>query len=443
MQKQSKAGSSNHQQTRSDFDDHQHHLMFDVEFARSNFPAFSHFELQDQIMAENAGGSYPCYDTINALSQFYTRNKLQPYYPNEPSSRAGAEMDQSYQRWAEFLNVHADEVHFGPSTSANSYMLANAFSEILKPGDEIIVTVCDHEANNGAIRKMAKAHSITVREWKIDEQTQQLESRELAHLLNDHTRLICVTHCSNIIGHQNPIKKWAEMIKKMPQKPILLVDGVSNAPHHIPDIDDLGCDIYLFSLYKVYSVHQGLMVIRKSCDQKLAPQGHFFNHNLAHYRFTPAGPDHAQIGAAKGVLDYIRALSLHHDRQLKTPAQYRQTINRLWHRHEHQLTHALLDGLRPLKHKKGLTIIGDELNEARHPTVSFHFNGKYDPLEIVKKLGQASIIAGFGHFYAYRLMQHLAIDPDPGVVRISLVHYNRMKDVELIIKTLEQILDAA
>ena len=107
----------------------------DLDFVRAQFPAFAQPHLQGKAFFENAGGSYPCIQVINRLERFYRQRKVQPYAPYEISEIAGAEMDEARTRLAAIMGVARDELSFGPSTSANSFVLAQAFREWLKPGD--------------------------------------------------------------------------------------------------------------------------------------------------------------------------------------------------------------------------------------------------------------------------------------------------------------------
>src|SRR5579862_4511318 len=126
----------------------------DLDFVRSPFPAFAQPSLADQTFFENAGGSYPCTQVVSRLHEYYLRLKVQPYYASRASTEAGQWMDASRVQLGRYLGVGADEVHFGPSTSQNTYVLAQAFGKLLKPGDEIIVTDQDHEANSGVWRRL-------------------------------------------------------------------------------------------------------------------------------------------------------------------------------------------------------------------------------------------------------------------------------------------------
>ena len=150
----------------------------DLDFVRSQFPAFSEPALGDQAFFENAGGSYACAPVIDRLTRFYRTRKMQPYGPAGPSAAGGAEMDEARRRLAQILGVDGDEVSFGPSTTQNTYVLSKAFGDHLSEGDAIIVTNQDHEANSGPWRRL-EARGIDVREWQIDPETGHLDPEAL------------------------------------------------------------------------------------------------------------------------------------------------------------------------------------------------------------------------------------------------------------------------
>ena len=284
-------------------------MPLDLEFVRSQFPAFAQPANADQSFFENAGGSFACRQTIDALTRYYTDTKVQPYAEYGPSRSAGEQMDRSRERWAEALGVATDEVVFGPSTSMNTYVLAEAFGSLLGAGDEVVVTNQDHEANTGAVRRMAERNGCTLHEWRTDPDTGLLDIAEFEALITSRTRLVCVPHASNIIGQENDIARITSAAHAVGAR--VIVDGVSFAPHTIPDVAALGADVYLFSLYKTYSVHQGLMVVRNQLMDELPNQSHFFNATVPDKRLSPAGPDHAQVACADAVLDYVRELHEH------------------------------------------------------------------------------------------------------------------------------------
>ncbi|WP_193369297.1 aminotransferase class V-fold PLP-dependent enzyme [Pelagibius marinus] len=402
----------------------------DLSFVRSQFPAFSEPSLQDWAFFENAGGSYACGPVIERLNRFYRETKVQPYGPFPASRRAGEEMDAARARLAGYLNVATDEVHFGPSTTQNTYVLAQAFREMLEEGDEIVVTNQDHEANSGAWRKLADS-GVVVSEWRVDPESGKLDPADLDEVLTRKTKLVAFPHCSNIVGHINPV---AEICAKVQAAgAVAVVDGVSYAPHGFPDAKALGADIYLFSLYKTYGPHQGLMVVKKELAERLPNQAHFFNAGSVLKRLTPAGPDHAQIAASAGIADYFDALHAHHFSDEVGAAERGRRVHGLMAAQEKALLGPLLDYLRQ---RNDLRVLGPTDPAERAPTVALHPKNK--PAEaVLEELTKRGIAAGVSNFYAYRLVQALGIDPETGVLRLSFVHYTAPEEIDKLVKALD------
>jgi cysteine desulfurase family protein (TIGR01976 family) len=407
----------------------------DLDFVRAQFPAFTEPTLARFSHFENAGGSFACGPAVDVLAGFYRRSKVQPYYPFEPSHTAGLQMDRARQRLAAWLNVDVDELHLGPSTSQNTYVLASAFRRYLRPGDEIVVTNQDHEANIGAWARL-RDDGIVVRTWEVDAEG-ALRPEALVAMLGPRTRLVAFTHCSNIIGSVHPVREWCELVHRAGA--IAVVDGVSYAPHGLPDVAALGADVYLFSLYKVYGPHLGAMVVRRELAEALPSQAHFFKSDAIPGRFTPAGPDHAQVAAVNGVVDYFESIAAHHagtDDETSVNAQA-QRVRTLFHHAESSLLPPLLEFLSG--HPR-VRLIGSGQAIDRAPTVAFTVEGLPSG-DVARALARLEIGVGHGNFYAYRLVQALGIDPSEGVVRASFVHYTSRDDVERLIAGLESILD--
>jgi len=405
----------------------------DLEFIRGQFPAFGEPSLQGFAHFENAGGSYACRQTIDWLDRFYRQTKVQPYY-DFPASRSGGEqMDTAKQRLAAWLNVGGDELHFGPSTSQNTYVVAQALRQELKPGEEVIVTNQDHEANIGAWSRL-EDEGIVVREWKIDPETAELHPMDLEALLSSRTRVVAFTHCSNVVGSINPVREITDLIHEAGAWAI--VDGVSLCPHGMPDIASLGADIYLFSLYKVYGPHLGAMFMSKGLNAELPYQGHFFNASKPDARFMPAGPDHAQIASVNGVMDYMEAVYRHHHDDDAPVEQQAAVVRELFRDAETALLQPLLDFLS--EHKK-VNLIGKTRATGRAPTVAFTVDG-HSSTELGAKLADHKLGVGVGHFYAYRLVEALEVDTDDGVIRTSFVHYTSPEEVDRLISALDKLL---
>ncbi|MBO6791376.1 MAG: aminotransferase class V-fold PLP-dependent enzyme [Dinoroseobacter sp.] len=401
-------------------------LDLDLEFVRAQFPAFQEPSLEGWAFFENAGGSYPCRQVTERLERFYRERKVQPYSAYPASTVAGEEMDEARRRLAAMLNVEGNELSFGPSTTTNTYVLSQAFRQLLDAGEAIIVTNQDHEANTGPWRRLAE-EGIEVREWQMNSETGELDLNDLENLLDEKVRLVCFPHCSNVIGAINPVSDIVSRVHLAGA--FACVDGVSYAPHGLPDVGSMGADIYLFSTYKTFGPHQGAMVIRRSLGEILPNQGHHFNGGTLYKRFTPSGPDHAQIAACAGIADYFDAYAEHHD--LKDAHSVMNSIRS----YEISLLQPILDAF---SGRNDVRLIGPAHAENRAPTVALDLGRAAAPLEA--ELAQHKIMAGGGDFYAGRALSGVGVDPDQGVLRVSLVHYTSEDEVSRMIDAVNAVI---
>ncbi len=395
-------------------------MALDLDFVRAQFPAFAEPSLQGQAFFSNAGGSYACRQVVDRLHRFYTQRKVQPYSAYDASRLGGAEMDEARTRLAPILGVAEHELSFGPSTTQNTYVLSQAFAEMLQPGDAIIVTNQDHEANSGPWRRLA-ARGIEVREWQLNPETGQLEIPALQALLDDDVRLVCFPHCSNVVGHINPVAEITAVAHGAGA--VSCVDGVSYAPHGLPDVGALGCDIYLFSAYKTYGPHQGIMVVREGLARALPNQGHHFNGYDLTKKFTPAGPDHAQVAACAGMADYIDTLATHHGTDARG-------VHDLMHEAEQAVLAPLLDWVAS---RNSVRLIGPATGRA--PTVALDLGKPAEP--VAAAMAAHGIMAEGGDFYAQRPLAAMGVDLANGVLRLSFVHYTSPEEIDQLIGALE------
>jgi selenocysteine lyase/cysteine desulfurase len=406
-------------------------MTLDIDFVRAQFPAFSEPSLKQQAFFENAGGSYPCRFVTERLERFYRERKVQPYGPFDASRVAGEEMDEARIRLAAMLGVDTDEVSFGPSTTQNTYVLANAFRQWLKPGDAIVVTNQDHEANSGPWRRL-EAEGIEVREWRVDPGTGHLDPDELPSIL-DGAKLLCFPHCSNVVGEINDVAKITRLAHDAGA--VVCVDGVSYAPHGPPDIGALEADIYLFSAYKTYGPHQGIMVIRRALGEALPNQGHHFNGGKLYSRFTPAGPDHAQVAACAGMADYVDALFSQMGGDHLEPRGRARAVHDAMRARETRLLKPLLEYLAS---RNSVRLIGPRNAARRAPTVAIHAEVRGEAL--ASELAAHDIMACGGDFYAQRPLEAMGIDPRHGVLRLSFTHYTSEEEIDRLMTALDHVL---
>tara|TARA_B100001059_G_scaffold236750_1_gene289730 strand:+ start:165 stop:1412 length:1248 start_codon:yes stop_codon:yes gene_type:complete len=407
----------------------------DLNFVRSQFPAFEDIFSKDWSFFENAGGSYVPKQLIDKLNKFMISTKVQPYADYPMSKKAGDDMDNATELFAKMINANKKEIIIGGSTSVNLYILSNALKYSINPGDEVIVTNQDHEANISPWRRLSEVGAV-IKEWKINPKSAELEIKELENLLTDKTKIVAVTHCSNIVGTVNDLKKISELAHT--KNAFVIGDGVSYAPHGFPDVKELGVDFYTFSLYKTYGPHLGLLYGKEEILQTLPNQNHQFLDGEYPYTINPGGPNHEELASLVGIYDYMMELYKHHfNNDNLTIREKIIKNNNLFSNHEEEIANPIL---KCISKKENLKLIGKNkiLNKNRAPTISF-FSNKYSSKHIANLLVKNGIATRNDNFYAWRCLKALDLDVNDGVVRLSLVHYNNEEDVNKLISAINKL----
>ena len=209
----------------------------DLDFIRGLYPP----RCWDWVFFENAGGSFVPESVVSRVSEYMRETQVQPGAGYEASAKAAERMAAGQRLMAEMVGAAVEEVIIGPSTTMNIYVLLHALADTFKPGDEVIVTNLDHEANIGAWRRLAD-REITVREWQINPETEALEIETLKGLLSDNTRLVSCSHCSNILGGINDVAAITQAAHGAGA--MVCIDGVAYAPHRAVDVKVLDVDFY-------------------------------------------------------------------------------------------------------------------------------------------------------------------------------------------------------
>ena len=410
-------------------------IALDIDFVKAQFPAFKDPLSSKWSFFENAGGSYVPHNVIKHLNNFMTSTKVQPYAEFDISVIAGNNMDKATELFAEMINARKDEIIIGASTTMNMYVLSNAMKHFIKPGDEVIVTNQDHEANIGAWRRL-ESYGAVIKEWKINTENAELEIEDLKALLTNKTKIVAVTHCSNIVGSINNLQSIAKLVHEY--NAFLVGDGVSYAPHGLPNVKDLDVDFYTFSLYKTYGPHLGLLYGKKEILNQLPNQNHEFLEGDVPYTLNPGGPNHEELSCLVGIYEYFNNLYNHHfPDENNTLRKKIEKINELISNHEEQIANPLLEYLNS---RNDIKLIGKKKieNKNRAPTIAFTFVNQSSK-KISDQLVKNGIATRNDNFYAWRCLKALGIDVDDGVVRTSMVHYNTREDVEKLISVLKKI----
>lgn len=404
----------------------------DVDFVRRQFPPLAN----GWIMLENAGGSYVPQSVIDSVGEYMRDLQIQPAWDFGPSAEAQSRIAAGRRLMAEMINAEPCEVIVGPSTTLNVYLLAQAIRGWFQPGDEVIVTDLDHEANNGAWRRLAE-QGLVIREWRIDPATGELPEAALDALLGPRTRLVCFSHCSNIIGSINDVAAIARKVHKVGG--LVMVDGVAFAPHRAVDVKVLDVDFYAVGLYKVFGPHQALLYGKRELLLKARGQNHYFiGEEQIPLKLLPGGVNHEFAASLVGLADYFDIVYRHHFEEPDNSFTRRvQRVYELFVRHEERLANRVLDYLCS---KPKVRIHGRRAARGdRAPTISFTVESM-NSRELAEALNREKIAIGYGDFYARRCIEALGVAGQEGVVRIGLAHYNSMAEVERTIAALERLI---
>lgn len=404
-------------------------MSLDIDFVRSQFPSLQ----SEWVFMDNAGGAQVPRMVVDRISDYLLGDNVQLGASYGPSQVSRGKVMAGREAVKTLVNArHVEELVFGPSSTIQFRLLADALASQFAPGDEIIVTNTDHESHVGPWVRMAAERGATVRFWNCDPETLELDLEDLAALMTERTKLVCVTHVSNLLGTINPVKRIARLVHERGAR--LCVDGVAFAPHRAIDVQDWDVDYYGFSLYKVFGPHHAVLYVKKECLLELD--------NIYHYFFTkeqipgkvePGNPNYELTYACTGILGYLTELG-----EKSRDESDRQKLENAFHDiavHEAHLGERLLSYLRQ---KEGVKIIGREDADIDHrvATISFVAEGQKSD-EIVTRVDGSRIGIRFGDFYARRLAEDLGLMDINGVVRVSMVHYNTDAEVDRLITALD------
>ena len=404
--------------------------MLDLNYVREQFPGLK----TDWILMDNAGGSQTARPVVYRINDYLLHTNAQlgaSYYTSDIATKR---VEETQRIMAEYINANdPGEVVMASSTSLLIRILADNMGRFLPKGSEIIITNCDHEANIGAWRELEKSGFI-IKTWEVNPESWELELDELKKLLTDKTKLVAFTHASNILGKINPVKEITKLVHD--HGAMVCVDAVAYTPHRQVDVQDLDVDFYVFSFYKTYGPQYALMYGKKKHLLALPGNNHYFiGQEETAYKFQPGNVNYELSWGATGIVEYFKKLHEFHD---GGDRNYLKSSFDLITEHEQLLSEKLIAFLLT---KQSVKIIGPETGDStvRVPTISFVVENR-DSEAIVLETDKHKIGIRFGDFYAARLIDDLGLRPQNGVVRISMVHYNTIEELNKVIQVLDEIL---
>jgi len=402
----------------------------DLDRVRAEFPALA----SGTVFLDNAGGSLVLGRVADRVHEYLLNHSVQLGASYAASVAAGEKVLAARRAVATLINAPEDDaVVMGGATTALMFVLTQALRATLQPGDEVIVTDSDHEANIGGWMRL-RDMGVEVKVWRTNLDTLALELADLDPLLGPRTKWLAMTWASNILGSVNPVAEVSRRVHAVGGR--VCVDAVAYAPHRLVDVQSSGADIVVFSFYKVFGPHYAVLWGRRELLLQLPSLNHFFiGPEVLPYKLQPGNVNYELSYGCIGIHDYLvdMGTALGHT---GTPRQRMQAAFDAFEAHENQLADQLLGWLGT---RRGLRLIGraDADDGRRVPTISFVPEG-ITPEAVVRHVDTRGIGIRWGDFYARRLIQALALPQ--GVVRVSIAHYNTVDEINRLIAAFEEVL---
>ena len=420
-------------------------MPFDVEVIRSCFPALSTTDNKlPRIYFDNPGGTQVTQSVVDAMSKCLIESNANVQGSFVTSKRVDAIFEDVHLAMADLLNAQSpDEIVFGQNMTTLTMHMSRSIGRLLEPGDEIVLSRMDHDANVAPWLLLARDMELKVRWLPFNIETYEIDKDELDNILTDKTRLVCVGASSNLLGTINDVQTIAA--KARAAGAMTYVDAVQLVPHVSTDVRALGCDFLVCSAYKFFGPHQGILWGRGELMQRLEP-----------YKVRPAPQkipgcfetgtqSHEGMAGTTAAVDYFSWLgesmaSDYHGKyaHFNGRRQFVHAAMDCLFDYEKTLTLRLIDGLKSLPgiHVHGVT--SADATHRRVPTVSFEVKG-ICPDDIAEKLGAQNIFAWSGHMYAVEAARYLDIYESGGAVRVGPVHYNTAAEIDTFLNALEDI----
>ena len=404
----------------------------DIDFVRRQFPGLN----TGWTFFDNAGGTQILSRSVDRMNDFLFNMNVQTGGSYDLSLRAAAAMQSGREAMMHFVNAsRPEEIAFAASTTVALQNLARSMASQFAPGDEIIVTVSDHESNIGPWVGLEDA-GVKIKTWQLDKHSLELNVEDLQDLMTDRTRLVAVTFVSNILGTINPIAEIAKVVHD--RGALICVDAVAYAPHRAIDVTALDVDYLAFSLYKVFGPHFAVLYGKYDLFAELDSLYHYFyGKDKIPAKLEPGNASYELGYSSIGIVDYLAELA----ERAGQSGSMRQKIEFAFAQvtqHENLIAERLLKYLRS-RSDTGIIGLARGDDPRRVPTISFVIEGR-DPGEIARKIDPYNIAIRCGDFHARRLIEYLDLARGNGCVRVSMTHYNTLEETDALVAALDEVL---
>jgi cysteine desulfurase family protein (TIGR01976 family) len=404
---------------------------FPISYVRSCFPSLAQTDDgQARIYVDNPAGTQVPLAVANAVRDYMLINASNSGGHFKTSIATDAVWQKAHEDAALFLGAASfKEIIIGQSMTSLTFHLSRSICHDFTPGDEIVISRMEHEGNVGAWLEIAKDKDLIVRWVDFNHETWQVEPEDLAAVLGPRTKLVALNYASNMTGSINDIPALAKLAKQAGA--LVFVDAVQLAPHHLVDVQALGCDFLACSSYKFFGPHLGLIWGRGDLLAGLYPyKGRCVSDDTPD-RFECGTPQYELLAGLSATVKYFEDLgrlgSTSTDRRNLIAAAYQMSRD-----YEEPLTNILIDGLKETPGVQIYGITNPNRITQRVPTVSIRHR-LMSPSDIAQALSKSGVFVWHGHNYAYEPARSLGLPLDEGVVRIGLAHYNTIEEVEAIV----------
>lgn len=410
-------------------------MAFPIETVRAKFPSLATTDAgQRRIYLDNAAGTQVPQQTIDRIVDFFQRFNSNTGVFNPTSIAVDALYAEATRALADFLGTgDPGEVIIGANMTTLTYQLSRSLAHQFSPGDEVIISRMEHEGNVTPWLQMAEDNDLVVKWLEFDRDSWRVEPESLELLLTDRTRMLALNYASNLTGGVNDVKNLTAMAQSAGA--MVYIDAVQYASHRLIDVADLGCDFLACSPYKFYGPHLGVVFGKRHRLEAL----HAYKLRCATdelpLRFSVGTPAFELIAGLMGTLDYFQwlagELGVNGDRRALFKGAYAAMGA-----HEDQLSEALLAGLTAMP---GLSLQGACTLDHRVATFSFTHD-RHPASAIAKQLSRAGVYCHWGDNYAYEVARALQLDPQEGVLRLGIGHYNTMEEIGAALDIIESAL---
>ena len=408
----------------------------DLTWVRAQFPALAQtVNGHPAVFLDGPGGTQVPQRVIDAISGYLRRNNANTGGAYATSRNTDAMIAEARSAMADFFNCDPDEVVFGPNMTTLTYAISRSIGRELHPGDEILLTHLDHDANISPWRALEE-HGVTIRLAEINEEDCTLDMHDLTAKITERTKLVAVGYASNAVGTINHAEEVIRLAHKAGA--LAYIDAVHYAPHGPIDVRALDCDFLVCSTYKFFGPHMGVLYGKREHLKRLVPYKVRANTNAIPNRWEWGTLNHECIAGITACVDYLADLGRRGDPSASTRRSALLAAYKAIRQHEHELMERLISGLLAIPGLKLYGIRDPQRFDRRCPTVAVRIKGS-TPLQLARKLGERGFFTWDGNYYALNLTERLDVEKDGGFLRIGLAHYNTTEEVERLLAALREI----